>query len=653
MKSAAFARLLLLAGILYTSAGSFAQSISGIVNSYYRVTGVNVVPNSVTVSSGAGLSPGVKVLIIQMKGAAINQTNSSSFGNINAIGSAGNYEFNYVCGVAGNNILLQYELMQTYDPNGYVQLITVPTYNSVTIADTVRAAPWDAASGTGGIVAIEATSTIFLNSAIDVSGRGFAGGAIMSYPTPTYDCIWTTDIINYFLSVPPSPSLYYTGGPKGEGIAHFMTNGEYGRGKQANGGGGGNNHNAGGAGGGNYGAGGNGGRRSNEGTFNCHGANPGVGGLGLSTYGYSLANNKIFMGGGGGTGHMNNNRGTPGGNGGGIIILTANTITAGGGKLMSNGNRPFWALNYDDYTAEGDGAGGGGAGGTIIINANTISGAITAEAIGAAGSGSSLFQPTPVNDCTGPGGGGAGGVVWIRPAAAGTLTTNVAGGANGTVSMLSNIAACRGLANGATAGAAGATLFNYQAPVASDFVCAPLASANLVEFNGVVLDEMNRFSWKVREPGTVLRYLLQRSLDQVEYETVSTVNSSNLQMHIADDKHPSETVAYYRLKIEYQGGDSEYSRIIMLRREVTQAFEWISLHPNPAQSYVDVSLMAAEQALATITIRNPAGQLLVSQQRLLRKGYTSLRLPLASLRAGLYYVTVDVNGTKQIRKLVK
>src|SRR5580658_6280921 len=81
-----------------------AQSISGIVNSYYQVTAINTGSNSVTVSNSSGLTPKTRVLLIQMKGATIDASNSSSYGNITAINNAGNYEMNTICNVSGNDV---------------------------------------------------------------------------------------------------------------------------------------------------------------------------------------------------------------------------------------------------------------------------------------------------------------------------------------------------------------------------------------------------------------------------------------------------------------------------------------------------------------------------------------------------------------------
>ena len=653
MKSIVFVRLLLLLCSVSFASRSHAQSVSGVINSYYQVTAINVVPNSITVSNASGLTPGVKVLIIQMKGAVINQANSASFGDITSSATAGNYEFNYICGIVGNNVLLQNTLLRSYDAAGAVQLITVPRYTSVTIADTVRAPSWDATTGTGGIVVIEAADTVYLNSSITVSGMGFDGGANISYPTPTYDCIWTTNITSFFLSMPPSPNNYHTGGWKGEGIANYVPNAEYGKGKQANGGGGGNNHNTGGGGGSNYGAGGNGGNRSNESAFNCHGGNPGIGGISLSSYGYTPGNNRIFMGGGGGTAHMNNNKGTPGGHGGGIIIVTANVLRSGGGRLLANGDRPYKAGNYDPNHAEGDGGGGGGGGGTIILNTNIVSGPVTAEVKGAAGSWSTHFASTPINDCLGPGGGGGGGVVWAKgisfPV---TITDSLGGGANGIVSPLSGIAACRNSPNGATAGAPGARLTGYVAPTATTFTCAPLSASGLLSFEGRIATTINLLTWRVSNNAGIVEYTLQRSFNQVDFQSIETIDAGNTSSLHAEDKAPGNGTVFYRLIVSYRSGETAYSKIIALKRTTSDLFEWVNMRPNPAQQTARVVVNVLKTSTMRISVVSPLGQQVYSRLVNIKPGINYFDIPVSSLFAGVYFVAIEAEGQKQVRKLL-
>ena len=76
--------------------------ISGIVNSYYSVVEVIPAKACVRLNTTAGLNYNDKVMIVQMKGAGINTSNSSSFGDTTSLNNAGNYEIGAVCHVDGD-----------------------------------------------------------------------------------------------------------------------------------------------------------------------------------------------------------------------------------------------------------------------------------------------------------------------------------------------------------------------------------------------------------------------------------------------------------------------------------------------------------------------------------------------------------------------
>jgi hypothetical protein len=84
-----------------------ANPISGIINSYTPVLALDPCDNKITVESASAFNTGDTVLMIQMKGAVIDSTNTATFGTITNYKNAGNYEFNYVKSKAGNIIELK------------------------------------------------------------------------------------------------------------------------------------------------------------------------------------------------------------------------------------------------------------------------------------------------------------------------------------------------------------------------------------------------------------------------------------------------------------------------------------------------------------------------------------------------------------------
>jgi Secretion system C-terminal sorting domain len=626
-----------------------AQTISGVVNSYYQVSAINTASNSLTLNSTAGLGVGSKVMIIQMKGATMDGTNTSTFGNITSINTAGNYEFNYICSVSGTTVNLKFQLLNTYDPTQQVQLVSVPVYGSVTVTGTVTANAWDPIAGTGGILVFEATDTVYLNGTIDVSGLGYQGGPLVNYPIPPYNCSWAVTVNNYFLSVPPSDA-FHTGGMKGEGIAYYILNEQYGMGKQTNGGGGGNNNNTGGAGGGNYGAGGDGGTRSGETAFQCHGMFPGKGGLSLSAYGYSVAQNRIYLGGGGGSGQENNGVGIPGGNGGGMVIITAPVITGAGSSILANGLSGINLANTLDTAAQGDGGGGGGAGGTIILNATQITGSISAVAQGARGSDASYA----INDCTGPGGGGGGGTIWSAGASfPAAVSAAFSGGSNGLVSSTSLKVACRGASNGATSGASGIAQAGYVAPNATAPVCSVLAASGLRFFTGALMGQGAMLSWEIYPQSGIEAFTLESSINQVSYTTVAVVQPGTSNDFSYSDDQNKEGTIYYRLQLKYTDGSTSYSTVVALTRSADYWLEMTSMQPNPSTDVLNLTFFTKKSASAEILVFNPYGQRLYAQYQGLVDGYNKVELPVSSLAAGVYFLVIRAADTQLVKRFIK
>ena len=411
-----------------TSCSFFADScatvipptiISGVINDYSPITAVNLCDNKFTIEDATNYKTGDTVLLIQMKGAIIDTTNTANFGTIIDYKNAGNYEFNYIKAKTGNVIELKNKLTRQYDiPYGKVQLIRVPYYINAKVEATTSLScyPWD--GNKGGVLVINVRDTFKILGVIDVSSKGFRSGSVGNNLTNNSNCF----AANYSY-----PDISPLGAEKGEGISTILN--KKGKGALSNGGGGGQDHNSGGAGGGNGGNGGTGGNQY-ENCLNNPFDNGGRPGKNLA---YSNAQNKIFMGGGGGSGHANNTAGFEpmGGNGGGIVIINADCLD---GHILSYGDNGLSCISNTANDNCNEGMGGGGAGGTILLKFNTLINGIVAETTGGSGANVSYAAPTAPADLNkhGPGGGGSGGVVWIsKPSLPSGAYAWVSGGSNG------------------------------------------------------------------------------------------------------------------------------------------------------------------------------------------------------------------------------
>jgi PKD repeat protein len=405
---------------------SFAQTatLSGVVNRYAAVTGIDTCSGRLAVSDTSGFQKGMAVLLIQMQGATVVSGNNFLYGLVQSMNFAGRYERALIDSVGPGALFVQKRLVNDFSVAGKLQVVSIPRYTDAVVADTLRCQPWD--GSTGGVLALEVSGTLTLDAPLLADGAGFRGGA--AYVGTGNNCNFLLPEIGYFYPFPNWRAAY-----KGEGIALPATGQELGRGPRANGGGGGNDHNAGGGGGANITDGGDGGDNDEPSALGCDGYYPGVRG-----YGIFFSEQRLFMGGGGGAGHANNNPGGAGARGGGIIYLEAGDIEGALPLISANGASAGFS--------NGDGAGGGGAGGSIRLKANSAPPGLILRANG--GNGGNTINNN-ANRCFGPGGGGGGG----------RILTNLfgiaapAGGLAGVVTGSGN--ACNGTSSGAGNGEPG------------------------------------------------------------------------------------------------------------------------------------------------------------------------------------------------------
>lgn len=376
---------------------SQTTNISGIVNSYSPVTVISSC--SIEVSDASAFGIGNRVIIIQMKGATIDSTNTSNFGNVLNLNSCGNYEFGHVSMILGNTIFLTAPLQRTYDATGAVQLIKVPQYTNAIITAPITCPNWNGSSG--GVVVIECSGSLTFNSNIDVKGKGFRLG---NYSPQGASC---PNGLDYYY-----PSTSYFGAEKGEGVSSLSLLKQNGMGKLANGGGGGNNGNSGGGGGANFGSGGNGGYTAPGG-----GCIPeDVGGRGGQSLPYTNLLNKFFLGGGGGGGQEDNIQGTPGTSGGGVTILRANSISGNGNAINAGA--------FDALPGGCDASGAGGAGGSVLLDVPNFTGILNINVKGGNGAITTCYTQ-------GASGGGGGGCVWSKTSLPNNVAFNVSEGIRG------------------------------------------------------------------------------------------------------------------------------------------------------------------------------------------------------------------------------
>ncbi len=411
----------------------FSQhKLNGIINEYGRVTSIGI--NYVIVSDPvqfSKFSPGDTTLLIQMKGVRISVIFDVTYSTPESIiGKPGQHEFLIVQSVDNitKRITFRNDIVNLFSVEGLLQLVKVPSFNSAVVdGSDVTCMPWDSTAKIGGVLTMIIGRTLSLKKNIDVSYKGFIGGAVAS---GTGLCVGS-DPAN--LNLIAYDAGFLNSGFKGEnpvtrgylGPSNYPPiHPGYAKGSAANlsGGGGGNGRFSGGGGGANYGDGGRGGLEINDCSPTYIRIDGGQGGLKLKN---TPLDGGIFLGGGGGSSTFGTGTPTPsaGGNGGGIVIILCDTLKGNGNSIIANGTGAVKAFGNA-------GAGGGGGGGSVAIYLQSFSSTLSTSGLTISANGG---KGGDNNSAFGEGGGGGGGLIWTNNISLPTNVTRVvAGGATGS-----------------------------------------------------------------------------------------------------------------------------------------------------------------------------------------------------------------------------
>lgn len=596
-------------------------NISGVINSYLRVTAVNNGIRTFTADNLSGnisdFQAGRTVMIYQAKGANINTGNSATYGTVTAYNSAGYYEFAIVSSISGTGpyTITVSSMLNSYSAGGALQLISVPSYTDANVTGTVSATAWSAAQGRGGVVAFEVANELTLGASINVSGQGFAGGQAGGNNGDCPDNTTFRSNSNDF-------------GAKGEGIS---TDGRlYARAPQANAGGGGNPHNAGGGGGSNYSIGGYGGQGWQPGG-GC--ANLNAGGIAGNKFDYASLSGRVFFGGGGGSGQQNNGFATAGANGGGIIVIRAKTI-----KSSCGGTYGFISDGNSAADANGnDGAGGGGGGGTIVLDVTNYS--LTCGIFVRANGGNG----GDVNNNLSHGGGGGGGIGIImetNPTSDPNVTLASTPGSNGTDC---NTGACTTPSGQLPETPAFSSLSISNIP--GQLITLPI---ELITFSGKAAGNVVELEWLTASEENNDYFTVERSSNGFDFTAIGNIKGAGtskiIQRYSTADKGYLPKVTYYRLKQTDYDGQFTYSDVIYV--DTRSMVRDIALYPNPASNVVNVT--NSDDSPLTVRFVDNRGTLVSTKV----VNEPDARLDVSGMEEGIYTVEVRNASRKEVHKLV-
>lgn len=184
---------------------------------------------------------------------------------------------------------------------------------------------------------------------------------------------------------------------------------------------------------------------------------------------------------------------------------------------------------------------------------------------------------------------------------------------------------------------------------------AALLPVNITGFTGMCKNEAVQLKW-TKESGPDNSFTVERSIDGNNFTAMGTLQSDALtpQTYTWSDKDPLPGVGYYRLKMVGADGATAYSGIVSANgcshNSLQLASDAVSgqstlLMQLPQNAVVDISF--CDMLGRRYDVSNLTGH------RSLQQGYYRLPVDDSHLPRGVYVLTVSVNGSSSVFRVVK
>ena len=193
------------------------------------------------------------------------------------------------------------------------------------------------------------------------------------------------------------------------------------------------------------------------------------------------------------------------------------------------------------------------------------------------------------------------------------------------------------------------SVFNTNFTFGSVSYVLPL---KIISFTAGQMNGYTKLNWTIGNELNVDKYELQRSDDGINFYTISVhsaYNRNSTEFYSFNDSKAIKGKAFYRLKVNSLGGQTDYSHIVTITTgDNGKAFYVIT---NPVDTRIDLYADAAVKGVYTYTIAGTSGQLMQSGVLDIKNtGIYSINL--RSVFAKGAYILVVQNETNRLQKTI-
>lgn len=207
-------------------------------------------------------------------------------------------------------------------------------------------------------------------------------------------------------------------------------------------------------------------------------------------------------------------------------------------------------------------------------------------------------------------------------------------------------------------------LFNYSYIDAADKIDLTPATyevkwlgvlpVRLLSFNGERKNSKNLLSWKTSDEINFKEYLLERSIDGINYNVISTIpakGATSNNYEYSDDYAASSGIIYYRLKQIDIDGKFQYSNIVVVKLKI-EHLEF-SISPNPVTGPLLLTIFSSNNTRVVVIVNDVLGKTVLKQDLILNTGINNINIQNKnSLINGTYFLRIVTKGIEKTSKFV-
>jgi uncharacterized repeat protein (TIGR01451 family) len=180
-------------------------------------------------------------------------------------------------------------------------------------------------------------------------------------------------------------------------------------------------------------------------------------------------------------------------------------------------------------------------------------------------------------------------------------------------------------------------------------------SCDIITFRASLQQQQTRLDWTVLCEQDVNHFVVERSIDRVNFVPVSTINGRPGR-NAAESYFNYDNISglpagliYYRLKTVLHGDKEKYSAIIAVRNATGISTD-VQVLPNPVKDQLQLLISSPEKMITKLVVVDATGRTVQYYNVTLMNGSNSFSYPVTQLAGGLYYLRVMIGQEMITRK---